>query len=75
MNVVVTYIIKTDISNLYKIGRSKNVNKRINQIKGSLLFVNLELIHVFPYDCEKSYTNILNLKEKRENGLSYLLKI
>jgi hypothetical protein len=44
-----TYVIKAN--EVYKIGKSKNVDKRIQSLKTAL--PNLEIIHVIEYDVEK----------------------
>jgi hypothetical protein len=65
------YLIKTSASDLYKIGRSENVKNRLKQIKGSMSFVDIFLIHTIDYDCENALHEFF--KEKRSVGEWFLL--
>lgn len=47
-----TYVIKSSVGQLYKIGRTKDIEKRLVQIKGSMSFVDLDIVYVMDYDCE-----------------------
>ncbi len=50
---MITYIIESKTSNLYKIGRTRNLQKRLQMIKGSISYENLVVYRTF--DCDVEY--------------------
>lgn len=47
-----TYIMKTNVSPYYKIGKSIDIERRKSQIKGSVSFIDVQVVHSFPLDIE-----------------------
>jgi len=47
-----TYIMKTNISPYYKIGKSSDIERRKSQIKGSVSFIDMQVEHTFDLDIE-----------------------
>lgn len=68
---VKTYIVKSDISPLYKIGKTRDVKSRMIGIRGSLSWVNIELIREYDKDVESFLHN--EFRHSRITGEWFLL--
>ena len=52
MNNTITYIVNTSVSPYYKIGKTCNLENRLKQLKGSISFMDIEVVHTFDADIE-----------------------
>lgn len=61
-----TYFVGNNLNSYVKIGRSKNTKVRIENIRGSIAFIELHILHIVSGDYEALFHLIF--KEKRKSG-------
>lgn len=77
---MITYVIKSNVLNLHKIGRTKNFEARVKSLANKIKDKNLQVIKTYDGDSEKYLHNMFSHKRVRgewfdlnESDLSYLL--